>query len=64
MCKKAEAADQTRKKGVAGQWDELRQAGEAGGEFWKLLNHPATMQRRKKSSTASTEAFAVTLPSW
>jgi len=29
--------------GVAERWDELR---EAGGEFWKLLNHPATMQRR------------------
>ncbi|MEH2178364.1 hypothetical protein [Nostoc sp.] len=38
--------------GVAEQWDELGQAGEAGeagearGEFWKLLNHPATMQRQ------------------
>ncbi|MEH2183353.1 hypothetical protein [Nostoc sp.] len=41
------------KFGVAEQWDELGQAGEAGeagearGEFWKLLNHPATMQRPK-----------------
>ncbi|MEH2179381.1 hypothetical protein [Nostoc sp.] len=38
------------KIGVAEQWDELGQAGEAGearGEFWKLLNHPATMQRPK-----------------
>ena len=38
--------------GVAEQWDELgqaREAGEAGvagGEFWKLLNHPANMQRQ------------------
>ncbi|MDZ8221755.1 hypothetical protein [Nostoc sp. ChiVER01] len=41
------------KIGVAERWDELRQAleagdaEEAGGEFWKLLNHPATMQRLK-----------------
>ncbi|MGF1935258.1 MAG: PAS domain S-box protein [Nostoc sp. ChiQUE02] len=42
---------QPSQNGVAKQWDELGQALEAGeaegagGEFWKLLNHPANIQR-------------------
>lgn len=39
-----------KKVGVAEQWNEFRQAGgagEAGGEFYNLLNHPSIQQHQK-----------------
>jgi len=40
----------TKKNGVAEQWDEL---GQAGGEVWKLLNHPAFSATPEKQLRAS-----------
>ena len=47
---------QEKKPGVAEQGDEFRQAGgagEAGGEFYQLLNHPLIQQRQKPLPVSS-----------
>lgn len=36
-----------KKVGVAEQWNEFKQVGEAGREFYNLLNHPSIQQHQK-----------------